>query len=575
MLSWTAVFYAVWLLSMLWGSPAISQTTAAVTCKVSSLPSTVLAEGISETAADVVLTCTAEPTVTPQIQPNLVIDVLVALNVSVTNFSRGENRNRLTDAVLVVNGNNCSSISDTGSSFGSCNLAPSYVQDPQYGELQAVNKLRWSSVSLPFPGAFPSSNASEANPQSTTLQLGGIRGNASQLRIFASSPVAAAPMVASVSIRAQTAVAVQNSQVPVAYPAAGLLLEPVDPLSASFCLSEGHSESVIHVQEGFASAFKTEPFTEQNSLSDIDSAGFVKLPTRILLEFKDIPSGVSISLPQNLACHQPRHDSSGSTLSDVLSIGLVRGHGPDGNGGQVSSQGSATTNTEVALSTGQGSAVYEVLAHDSFQVEDCHIPVVIEANEVLTSQGQGRVAVSLAPRGLVLDSDENLSPSGFVSAIVATESSLDFAACSTVLIFPFVTNQAGFDTGLVITHSSPVSTRAFTGSCDLHYYGTSQATGLFQTVQKTNQVSVGGQLVFTLSGGNADQNIQGTEQFEGYVMAVCGFPGARGYAFISDGFGGSADLAMGYFANTVVIAPDGRRLVSELNSGSRLFRRAQ
>ena len=90
---------------MLWGSPAISQTTAAVTCKVSSLPSTVLAEGISETAADVVLTCTAEPTVTPQIQPNLVIDVLVALNVSVTNFSRGENRNRLTDAVLVVNGN--------------------------------------------------------------------------------------------------------------------------------------------------------------------------------------------------------------------------------------------------------------------------------------------------------------------------------------------------------------------------------------------------------------------------------------------------------------------------------------
>jgi len=53
--------------------------------------------------------------------------------------------------------------------------------------------------------------------------------------------------------------------------------------------------------------------------------------------------------------------------------------------------------------------------------------------------------------------------------------------------------------------------------------------------------------MFTLSDGNALQQVAATPGFQGYLVAVCDFP-AQGFAFITDGFGGVPTLATGYIA---------------------------
>jgi len=73
-------------------------------------------------------------------------------------------------------------------------------------------------------------------------------------------------------------------------------------------------------------------------------------------------------------------------------------------------------------------------------------------------------------------------------------------------------------------------------------------------------IDPGEQLVFTFSGGNPARNIISMDQFQGYLIADCGYPGARGYVFMSDGFGGIADLAMGYLAPVIPIDAGGKRV---------------
>ena len=121
--------------------------------------------------------------------------------------------------------------------------------------------------------------------------------------------------------------------------------------------------------------------------------------------------------------------------------------------------------------------------------------------------------------------------------------------CQTLLLFPFVTNLAGsgFDTGLAIANTStdPIGTTVQTGTCKLTWYdgtGKFPATGINGTdLTKEAAVATGTvavNLVSTLAPG-----------FSGYMMALCNFQYAHGFAFISDI--GARNLAMGYLALVV------------------------
>jgi hypothetical protein len=112
--------------------------------------------------------------------------------------------------------------------------------------------------------------------------------------------------------------------------------------------------------------------------------------------------------------------------------------------------------------------------------------------------------------------------------------------CRTNLLFPFVTNQSGFDTGLAISNTStdPFGTAAQQGPCTLNFYGANAPAAV-------TTASIASGTTYTNLASLAAPN------FQGYMIAVCNFQYAHGFAFVSDL--GARNLAMGYLA---LIIPD-------------------
>ena len=115
-----------------------------------------------------------------------------------------------------------------------------------------------------------------------------------------------------------------------------------------------------------------------------------------------------------------------------------------------------------------------------------------------------------------------------------TNDVIEINDCTTTLLFPFVTNQLGYNTGLAITNASDGK-----GYCTIEYSGSLSGGGDAPDDMKTPEpVEGGAQWVNTLS------NI--APGFQGYITASCEFRDAHGFAFITAG--DPPALAQGYLA---------------------------
>jgi hypothetical protein len=119
--------------------------------------------------------------------------------------------------------------------------------------------------------------------------------------------------------------------------------------------------------------------------------------------------------------------------------------------------------------------------------------------------------------------------------------------CQTLLLYPFVTNSNGFDTGISIANTStdPIGTTVQSGTCRLTWYdgtGKFPATGINGTDTTKEAAVATGTVAVNLASALAPN-------FTGYMMALCNFQYAHGFAFISDV--GARNLAMGYLALVV------------------------
>lgn len=104
---------------------------------------------------------------------------------------------------------------------------------------------------------------------------------------------------------------------------------------------------------------------------------------------------------------------------------------------------------------------------------------------------------------------------------------------STRLLFPFVTNRFGYDTGIAVinTTADPFGTEPSSGTCGVSYYGDDFGGTLPVPAKQTSSVvGAGEQLVFTLSGGNAGNGILAAPGFQGYLIVECHFTRAAGFA---------------------------------------------
>jgi len=96
----------------------------------------------------------------------------------------------------------------------------------------------------------------------------------------------------------------------------------------------------------------------------------------------------------------------------------------------------------------------------------------------------------------------------------------------TRLLFPFATNQAGFDTAIVISNTGADSTGTIgiSGTATIYFFPASGGPAVPPVT--TPSIPAGGQytsLISTLKPG-----------FQGYVEVVCEFPFAHGWGFFSD-----------------------------------------
>jgi hypothetical protein len=326
--------------------------------------------------------------------------------------------------------------------------------------------------------------------------------------------------------------------------------------------------------EGFATATKLQytagnqgiPGNPQNAESDFllnnsaaNGLGTADFATRVKLTFAGVPAGVTVYVPTTLPSNTTVSGASlsaGGTPTEVMQLTGSE----TGSFTQVIA--STTSNlpssfpagaiyggfAPVTFTAGGGVAVYQVTSQQTISpntIETFSVPVVVtySASPSTNSPGLGAttVAVDFAPTSTVTTAAAAPVPR-FV-AVGTPLTSFSISTCATNLLFPFVTNQAGYDTGLAIasTSSDPFGTALQSGTCTLNFYG-SGAPAAFVTPTVTAG-TVYTALVSNIAAG-----------FQGYMIAQCKFQFAHGFAFIKDGFGGPGQgLSEGYLA---LIIPD-------------------
>jgi hypothetical protein len=308
------------------------------------------------------------------------------------------------------------------------------------------------------------------------------------------------------------------------------------------------SPGAISDQADPGSDYQTETGLYNSALASTHGAnvaGLASQGTRLVAKFTNIPSGVTVKV-------------SDQELSGADMVQIVSGADSNGAGGSPGSYDGTVSYVSLSMSGGAATATWEVVASDPQTTAEVNLGVKFDWTPNTSSGypalGTGAVAGSYGPLSDVVQATTaNLQPR-FVDDSEA-EDILTINSCATNLLWPYVTNQAGFDSGLVIANTSrdPFGTTTQEGFCKIHYYGNSDGSDA-PAMEETPVIDAGGYAIWTLSSGGGvkpygkplEGSIAATPGFEGYVIAHCLFQYAHGYGFISDL--GAQKLAQGYLA---------------------------
>jgi hypothetical protein len=209
---------------------------------------------------------------------------------------------------------------------------------------------------------------------------------------------------------------------------------------------------------------------------------------------------------------------------------------PSGTGAVTITSGSATAYYLFTPGTAS-STTTETFAIPSY--------VVQSANSTTATTGSMSAVVSFAPVGSTQIPNFVIGPSSTTTTLST------FTQCTTSLLFPFVTNQLGFDTGIAVSNTStdPFGSNGATpqaGTCTLYFYGAGAPTPNSVATPSVPSATVYTNTISALAPG-----------FQGYLIASCNFQFAHGFAFIEDGLGTGAGITMGYLAGVI---PDTNQL---------------
>ena len=336
-----------------------------------------------------------------------------------------------------------------------------------------------------------------------TMTIGNIMVNASALGDGAD--VTAAVMV--------NGVAASGSPVKLADVMTGLEVT-VTAASGLQCL-DGEAKATIRVVEGFNSAFRA--VADDDTTADVDES---ERNSVLTVNFRSIADGVTVTVA--MAGSGEAMEDDGTDLAPLtLQPGDNHEEGVvdlDEGAGYVRYTFSTETYDHDA-----DAGTDEVAQVDDGTKEwnDVVVTFTWDAGEV--SLDMGTVTVSYHP----VSDDTDDSPR-YVSG--PTNMAYEIEECVTSLVFPFVTNMHGYDTGIALTNTSVAD-----GSCTVDYSGTADDD-----------------MVDVMAESTATFGLSAMEPgFQGYIEMTCNFRNGKGFAFISNGFGsmGGPTAAQGYLVS--------------------------
>jgi hypothetical protein len=258
--------------------------------------------------------------------------------------------------------------------------------------------------------------------------------------------------------------------------------------------------NVVQVAENFASAFKAQGSAASNGavgseFTNNTETGFVPAAwpqtagasniansaTRIKVVFNNVPANLNIWVPVVVT------SGTMATIGGVATaVGGTFTLTTSESGAFTAATASTASGTniaglsQVAISGGTGQAVYEYTpvgapalpSLSSAYTETFNFPVygIGTANSIAASSTAITESVSFAPVG-----STNI-PNFVIGPSTTSLTSATFNRCTTSLLFPFVTNQLGFDTGIAIANTSTdpfgaLGATAQAGTCSLNFYG--------------------------------------------------------------------------------------------------------
>jgi len=301
----------------------------------------------------------------------------------------------------------------------------------------------------------------------------------------------------------------------------------------------------ITVDEAFQNSFKKQ--TEEGAGANSG--------TRVAVTFTNIPSGLNIYLPVTVASDTVAAAGPPVVLGPGVLTAIASATAPTsaGNNQTAATTPSAVSGNglfQVTVSGGSATAYYEVTNDNPAALDTFSIPVTLVAstNAVGLQSSSLTVATSFAPVTAATTIPSFAAGSSTVPAPV-----IGFTACTTSLLFPFVTNASGFETGIAISNTTkdPFSTRNQNGTCMLNFYGSGTSPNAVvapNTIEGAGKDYVAGEsYAFTLSNALAVDS-KNPATFQGYLIAQCGFQNAHGFAYITYAFPGTSSSSMGYLA---------------------------
>jgi len=321
------------------------------------------------------------------------------------------------------------------------------------------------------------------------------------------------------------------------------------------------------------SGFTFTALSRQNSATgNTSTAGYADWGTRLKANFQNIPNGMTLYVSTSNVTGGSNQVTAGNSNATSSFAALITGEtnpdsGPNAGNAAPSSFLPLVSQTgtvhgigfaPVILNGGSGTAVWEIVnslqnTPENFDFAVFGVYTASPGTNSPPAPYTSTVNLSYAPTPPSFTATSGGTASStlgiprFADTSTAAKS-LTIGICQTSLLYPYVINVAGFDTGLSVanTTTDPFGTAPQAGSCQVYWYGSSApamgylgSSGYQTTAPTTSQYVASG----TIVSWGASTSAPG---FSGYVITLCNFQFGHGFAFVSDL--GARNLAMGYLA---------------------------